>query len=216
VLPDLSFVIVAAAPHPAAAAPAVDFRLRVTAAREEPVRAVLLATQIRIEAPRRRYAPAERAELRELFGWPEQWASSLRSLFWTNITTVVPAFEREIEVDLVVPLTYDLEVVATKYLASLDDGDVPLTFLFSGTCFVDTDAGLQATRISWDREATFALPIAVWRSAMDASFPNGAWIRVERGTFDALRRRRTEAGRATWDQLFDELLAAGPAAGAGR
>jgi hypothetical protein len=215
-LPTLSFAIVGVSPQPAAAAPALDFRLRVTAGPADRVRAILLSVQVRIEAPRRRYTAEERADLRELFGWPEQWPTSLRSLFWTNAMTVVPAFDGQTDVDLVLPLTYDLEVVAAKYLAALDDGEAPLGFLFSGTCFVDTEAGMQATRISWEQEASFGLPVAVWRAAMDAAFPNAAWIRLGRDTFDELWRRRTEAGLATWDQLLADLLAERPTTGAAR
>ena len=33
------------------------------------------------------------------------------------------------------PLSYDVDVAAHKYLAGLEDGEVPLLLLFSGTVF---------------------------------------------------------------------------------
>ena len=35
--------------------------------------------------------------------------------------------------------TYDFEVVSVKYFSALGDGDIPLTFLFSGTIFYEGD-----------------------------------------------------------------------------
>ena len=62
------------------------------------------------------------------------------------------------------PCSSDFSLAATKYFAALDDGDVPLCFLFSGTVFYEAgDAALQVAQIPWDKEAVFRLPAATWR-----------------------------------------------------
>jgi Family of unknown function (DUF6084) len=89
-------------------------------------------------------------------------------MHWTHADTVVPAFDERIEVDLLVPCTFDFNVAATKFFHALEEGEVPLTFLFSGTVFYRADdSGLQATRISWTKEAQFRLSAEVWRKMMD-------------------------------------------------
>jgi hypothetical protein len=118
---------------PHSAVPTLRFGLRVDS--EEEVRALSLNVQLRIAATRRTYSDAEEDALREVFGSPEQWGRSLQSLHWTNLSVQVPAFSGSTLVDLLVTCTYDLEVTATKYLAGLGGGDVPLEFLFGGTLF---------------------------------------------------------------------------------
>ena len=64
-----------------AAEPALRFRVRIDAA-GPPVQAILLRCQIRIEPARRRYTATEQARLLELFGTPERWGQTLRSLLF--------------------------------------------------------------------------------------------------------------------------------------
>ena len=42
---------------------------------------------------RRGYAPKEQARLLDLFGNPERWGQTLRSLLWMHTSIVVPHFE---------------------------------------------------------------------------------------------------------------------------
>jgi len=58
---------------------------------------------------------------------------ALKSVTWAQVSTVVPAFDREVDVDLPIPCTYDFEVAAAKYLHAVREGDIPLRLLFSGT-----------------------------------------------------------------------------------
>ncbi len=205
-LPDLSFTVESVSAGADAAVPALAFRLRVEEGAGIPVRSVLLHAQLRIQAPRRRYSESERNRLRELFGWPAQWSTSLRSLLWTNVTVVVPPVEGSTVLDVHVPVTYDLEVIASKYLAALDDGVVPLLWLFSGTAFHLADGRLLATQIPWDLEAEAVLPVTVWRAALDAQFPNSAWLRLSSDVYAKLALRRVTSGLTTWDAVVEELL----------
>ena len=72
-------------------------------------------------------------------------------------------------------------MTASQYLHALEDGEVPLEFLFSGTVFYAGAGGrLQVGRIAWDKEAEYRLPVAVWREMMDRYFPDSAWLRLRR------------------------------------
>jgi hypothetical protein len=108
-----------------------------------------------------------------------------------------------------VPCTYDLEVAASRYLAALSDGVVPLEFLFSGSVFAGgPGAGLQVTRLSWEQEAAYALPVRVWREVMDAYFRGHAWLRLRRDAFDRLCEYKSRHALATWEETLDTLLPA--------
>ena len=83
------------------------------------MRSILLDTQIQIAARRRPYGEAEQASLVELFGTPERWGTTLRTLLWTRTTLVVPPFTDSAEVTLPVACSYDLEASAASYLSGL-------------------------------------------------------------------------------------------------
>lgn len=187
---------------PHSAVPTLRFGLRVES--DQAVRALSLGVQVRIAATQRTYSDAEEEALRELFGSPEQWGRSLQSLHWTNLTVQVPAFTGSTLVDLLVTCTYDLEVTAAKYLTGLDGGEVPLDFLFSGTLFYGEP--LQVRPISWNAEAQHRLPVSVWREMMDRFFPNSAWLRLDRKTFDRLHAYRARNSLLNWDDTFEALL----------
>ena len=91
---------------------------------------------------------------------------------------MVPGFTGSTEMDLPVPLSYDLEIGSTRYFAGLDDGEIPLLLLFSGTVFAAADGRLQVQQVPWSKEASYRLPVSVWREAIDVHFPNSAWIRM--------------------------------------
>ena len=203
-IPELSFAVTGAEPLEHAAVPTLRFALRVGAPGGQPVRSVLLDTQIQIAARRRPYGPDAHARLFELFGPARDWGTTLRTLPWVRLTTVVPAFTGETGVHLPVVCSYDLEVTASRYFAALGDGEVPLEFLFSGTVFYG--APMQAARISWESEAEYRMPVALWREVMDRHFPGTAWLRLGRERFDRLARYKSERALATWDDLVDELL----------
>jgi hypothetical protein len=202
---DLAFSVSDARVDRYAAAPQIDLRLHVTERTGAKVDAIALRTQVRIDVQRRRYSPAESAMLAELFGTPERYADTLKPITWTHIAQTVVAFSGDTAVDLHVPCSYDFEVAAHKYLASLDDGVIPLNLLFSGMVFVQSGNGIAAEFVPWSCEARFGLPVAQWRAAMDAFFPNAAWIRVNRELFDELRLFKNANGLPTWDAALARL-----------
>ena len=172
------------------------------------VRSVALNVEVRIAATRRRYADGERERLVDLFGRPEEWGRNLKTLHWTALTAQVPAFTGTTVVDLPITCTYDLEVAASRYFDALEDGEVPLEFLFSGTVFyTGADGRLQVGRIGWDKDCTYRLPVQAWRDMIDRYFPDSAWIRLRRAEFDRLAAYRARHTLLNWEQVFDRLLA---------
>ncbi len=207
--PELAFRVQGVAPLTPAAVPTLCFTLAVDAAGGRPIRSVMLQTQLQIAARRRRYDAGAEAQLFELFGEPERWGTTLRTLPWAQVAKVVPAFSGSTVVELAVPCTYDFDVAASRYLLALGDGDVPLELLFSGTLFyADGDGRLQAGQISWNQEAEYAMPIAVWRETMDRHFPGCGWLRLGSDGFARLAAYRSRHALATWDDVVDRLLAA--------
>lgn len=202
----LRFQILDARPEKHAAVPTLLFRLRVEEAGGQQVQAIALRCQIQIDARRRSYSAEEKDRLFGMFGEAERWGQTLRSIPWTNTLLMVPEFERSVEVDLPVPCTYDLEVSCAKYFHALEGGEIPLTFLFSGTVFAKGDNGLQIAQVPWDREAGYRLPVRVWRELMDAYYPGGGWIRLRRESLDALERFRSRRALMTWDDAIDALI----------
>src|SRR5215217_6091300 len=208
-MPDLEFGIEGAEVAQFAAVPSLLFKLRIENLEDEPIRSVALNTQIRIAAAGRHYEVTEQERLMELFGEPSRWKDTLRSLLWTHTVLQVPRFSGSTVVDMPVTCTYDLEVVAAKYFHALEEGEVPLEFLFSGTVFYAGEGGrLQTARISWEKEAEFRLPVKLWKEMMDQYFPNSAWVRLRKDAFDQLYDYKVRKGLPTWEDTIEALLRA--------
>jgi hypothetical protein len=171
------------------------------------IRSVSLNIEVRIAATKRGYDRSEQDKLFELFGQPTEWGRNLRTLHWTALTANVAPFTGATRIDLPITCTYDLEVTASRYMNGLEDGEVPLEFLFSGTVFyADPTGRLQIGRIGWDKEATYCLPVAAWRQMMDRYYPGSAWIRLPREQFDALCAFKAQRSLTSWEAAVDALL----------
>ena len=208
-MPDLSFQIEGASVIPFAMTPTLAFKLQIkNAAANETIHTIALRCQIQIEVARRRYTPEEQESMLDLFGTPDRWSQTLRSMLWTNLNMVVPAFPGASTVaDLHVPCTFDFNVAATKYFDGLADGDIPLNIMFSGTVFyAPQDSGLQVAPISWEQEARFKLPVKLWREMMDSYYPNNVWLNLRRDVFERLYRYKVQHGIPTWEQALEEVL----------
>jgi Family of unknown function (DUF6084) len=205
-VPDLVFDCTGARADKFAVVPSMFFSLRISETSGQRVEAIALRCQIRIEPARRRYTEEEAERLDDLFGETQRWADTLKPLQFTNVSIMVPGFTGSTEIDLPVPLTYDMEIGATRYFAGLDDGEVPLLLLFSGTVFSLADGKMSVTQVPWSKEASYRLPVSIWRAAIDAHFPNTAWIKVSNLTFDDLLRFKSAKGLATWEATILTLL----------
>lgn len=210
-IPELEFRVESAEPQEYAAVPTIVFQMRIESSGGQAIRSVLLDSQIQISARGRAYDTADQESLADLFGTPERWGTTLRVLPWARTTRVVPGFEGSTIVELPVVCTYDLEVIASRYFGGLRDGEVPLEFLFSGTVFYSAAGGeLQTARISWEKEASYRLPVEVWKQTMQRHFPGTAWLRVGNGTYDRLNAERARRGDADFEGTLDFLLERGP------
>ncbi|GCE30459.1 hypothetical protein KDA_59430 [Dictyobacter alpinus] len=208
-MPDLNFEVTGAEVMAFAATPTLGFTLTITNTMpEQPVFSVALRCQLQITAPQRRYSREEQERLQDVFGTSERWSQTLHTVLWQHISTVVPAFTDSITMTLPVSCTYDLEVVSTKYLAALQDGTVPLLFLFSGTIFYQNEeANLQVSRVSWSKEAAFRLPISLWQAMIEQYYPDTNWLRLQRDVFDQLYHYKVQHGLPTWEEAIGQLLA---------
>ena len=207
-MPDLNFQVEGISSVPYAAVPLLSFRVRVTNANsEEMIHSVVLRAQIQIEVTRRHYSPQEQAQLRDLFGEPERWGQTLKNMLWTHASVTVPRFQKETVVEILVPCTFDFSVGATKYFHGLQEGDLPLNFLFSGTVFYrgEEDA-LQVAPISWDKEAKFKLPLKTWRNLIDEYYPNTAWLCLRRDAFERMYEYKVRNGIPTWEEVIERMF----------
>jgi len=204
---DLTFTCFDGRAERHAAVPTILLRLRIEEASGAEVSAIVLRCQLRIESQRRQYGPAEADRLLELFGGTERWGDTLKPLHFANLSVTVPGFEGATEIDIHVPCTYDFDVVASKYLNALDDGEVPLLLLFSGTMFTRTETGYSVTPVPWHKEASYRLPARVWREMMNEYFPNEGWIRIRRETIDALQHYKARNAMTSWEEALESLLA---------
>jgi len=203
--PDLHFNIYQAEPLPYAASPHIAFKLRVTTESPYRLHSVILRCQLQLDVSRRRYQVQEQDRLNDVFGKPDQWAQTVRSMLWTNLSVIVPSFTQAVDVEIPVPCTFDFNVTATKYFAALEDGDVPLSFYFNGTMFyADPQSTLQVAHIPWEKEASYRMPVQVWQSMMDKYYPNSVWLRLNRDAFDRLNAFRIQHGLPTFEHAIEK------------
>ena len=205
-MPDLRFQIEDALATPNAAIPQLTFKVRIKNSESEPVHSIALRAQVQIEPVRRRYTPTEQERLKELFGEPERWSKSVHPLLWTNASVNVSGFTGSTVVDIPVTCTFDFNVAITKYIYGLDGGELPLSFLFSGTVFHAGRAGLQVAQIPWDREASYKLPVQVWKQMMGEHYPNTAWLCLQRDAFDRLAEYKARNNIASWEEALERAL----------
>ncbi|MFD0364823.1 DUF6084 family protein [Nocardia sp. GCM10030253] len=202
----MTFAVLDMKPEPYAVAPILSARIGVAALGAEPVHAVALRSQVRIEPHRRSYTDEESAGLVDLFGPRDRWRDTQRSFLWMHCATMIPGFNGGTEVDLPMPVTYDFEVTGSKYLHALREGTVPLIFLFSGTVFIKGSSGFAVQQIPWDREDKFDMPISVWHDLVAAHFPNSGWVRLTKETLDALAAYKSSHGMLGFDDAVTRLL----------
>jgi hypothetical protein len=205
--PDLDFNVLGARPVKYAAAPMLTIDLQLSEADGREVYMVALTIQLMIEPARRSYDDATRERLVELFGAPERWAVTTRSLVWAKLDVLVPAFTGTTTVTVPIACHYDLELAAAKYLDSLPDGQAPLALHFNGMIYYPAaDGGLQMVLIPWSKSIDFRMPVSVWRETIAHYYPGTAWIAVRAQTFDALQKAKLDRGLATLDACIADLL----------
>jgi len=203
---DLSFTVADVFAEKYAAAPQLTARLRIEESSGEVVHAMALRAQVRIEPQRRAYSGDEASGLLDMFGTRDRWVDTLKPFMWMQVNTMVQGFTEVTEVDLVLPCTYDFDVSWSRYLHALRDDAIPVEFLFSGTVFVRGATGFAVEQVPWDREASYRLPVAVWREMIDHYYPNMGWLRLNHETIEALSHYKSVRGMTSWEDAVESLL----------
>ncbi len=208
--PEPEFAVLGVRAVPYAAAPMLSLDLQVTENTGREVYMIALGIQLMLEPARRGYDDATRAKLYELFGAPERWGTTTRSLVWARLDAVIPAFTATTTVAVTVPVSFDLELAAAKYLYALPDGMAPMALHFNGTVYYPDDHGsLQMVLVPWSCSADYRMPIALWRETVEHYYPNTGWVALQTPTLHALERRRVTRGLPTYDACLRELLGEG-------
>jgi uncharacterized protein DUF6084 len=206
--PEPEFAVLGARTVRYAASPLLALDLQVTEPGGRQVYMMALTIQLMIEPARRAYDDATRARLVELFGEPERWSVTTRSLVWAQLDVVVPAFTGSTTVSVPIACSYDQELAAAKYLHSLPDGVAPLALHFNGMIYYrDEHGGLQMVLVPWSRSVDFRMPVSVWRDTIDHYYPNTGWVALRTQTLEALQREKLDRGLPTLDECVQALLA---------
>ena len=205
--PDVEFSVLGARPVRYAAAPMLALDIEVSETSGRPVYMLALTVQLMIEPARRAYDEATHERLVELFGAPERWAVTTRSLVWATLDVVVPAFTGTTTVTVPIACHYDLELAAAKYLHAIPDGEAPLALHFNGMVYYPgEDGGLQIVLLPWSNSIGFRMPMRVWRETIEHYYPGTAWIGLRTETLEALQRAKLQRGLATLDATVTALL----------
>jgi hypothetical protein len=207
---DLTFTILDVAAEQFSVTPRLTARIGITAGDDEPIQAIALRCQIRIEPLRRPYSDEEAEGLIDLFGPRQRWVNTQRTFLWQLSTAMVQGFTGVTEVSLPLECTYDFEVAASKYLHALRDGAVPLLFLFSGTVFVQGKRGFSVHQVSWECEAQYEMPVKVWNDLTRLHYPNAGWVRLGHDTVAALAAYKSARGMLDFEDAVTTLLAEAP------
>lgn len=208
--PEVEFAVLGARPLKYAAAPMLALDLDVTETAGRQVYMLALSVQLMIEPARRAYDDAAHERLVELFGAPERWAVTTRSLVWSTLDIVVPAFTGRTTVTVPIACHYDLELAAAKYLHALTDGEAPLALHFNGMVYYPGEnGGLQIVLLPWSNSIGFRMPVRVWHETIEHYYPGTAWVGLRAQTLEALQRAKLDRGLATLDDTVYALLADG-------
>ena len=205
--PEPEFQVLGVRAVPYAAAPMLSLDLQVTENTGREVYMIALGIQLMIEPARRGYDDATRAKLYELFGAPERWGTTTRSLVWARLDAVIPAFTATTTVAVTVPVSFDLELAAAKYLYALPDGMAPMALHFNGTAYYRGDNGaLQMVLVPWNTSIDFRMPVSVWRETIEHYYPRLGWAALTHPTLEALQHAKRQRGLPTLDATVSALL----------
>jgi hypothetical protein len=205
--PNPEFAVLGVRPVRHAATPMLSLDLQVSEPSGRQVYMIALSIQLMLEPARRTYDDETREKLFELFGEPERWSVTTRSLVWSQLDVIVPAFTGTTTVAVPITCHYDLELAAAKYLHSLPDGEAPLALHFNGMVYYRSeDGGLQMVLVPWSKSIDFKMPVSVWRETIEHYYPNTGWVALRLQTLEALQREKRARGAATLDACVALML----------
>jgi hypothetical protein len=210
--PQVTFEVLGAAHEPFAAQPTLRFEMGVSEPSGRDIYAISVTAQINFDPARREYDAPTRAALFEIFGAPERWPSTTRSFLWTHSSAMVHSFKDAITFGLEVPCTADLEVVASRYVSSLPDGEVPLTFHFTGRILYEgPNRQVQVVHIPWSTSCSYRLPVATWKAMINHHHGESGFALLHHDTIQGLMDYKRARGLHSFDACFVDLLERVPA-----
>jgi hypothetical protein len=210
--PEVTFEVLGAAHEPFAAQPTLRFELSVFEPTDRPIYAISLTAQINFDPARRQYDAATKEDLYELFGSPERWPSTTRSFLWTHASTIVHSFTGAITFGLEVPCTADLEMVASRYVSALPDGEVPLTMHFTGrVMYQGPQRQVQVLHLPWNTSASYKMPVSVWKNMIKHHHGESGFVALHNDTLTELKRYKRVRGLHSFDAVVLDMLERAPA-----
>ena len=205
--PQMTFEVLGVAHEPFAAQPTLRFEMGVSDPSDRPIYAITLSAQINFDPARRDYDAATREELFELFGAPERWPSTTRSFLWCHSTALVHSFSGAITFGLEVPCTADLEVTASRYIAALPDGEVPLTFHFTGRILYEgANRSVQVVHLPWSTSAQYRMPVSIWKAMIKHHHGESGFVLLHDDTLTELTNYKRERGLHSFDACVLDLV----------
>ncbi len=142
------------------------------------------------EAPLRARRPAS--------GWSSSSASAgpdgARACTGPRVESCSSAFSaRPVEVE--VPCNYDLELAATKYFHSVEDGEIPLAFHINGSVYYQAmTGGCRSSRSPGTRSADYRWPSRSGSEMIDAYYPHRGWVPARAETLEGCDASKARAG----------------------
>lgn len=210
--PEVTFEVLGVAHEPFAAQPTLRFELSVFEPTERPIYAISVTAQINFDPARRDYDAKTKEDLLEIFGAPERWPSTTRSFLWTHASTIVHSFTGAITFGLEVPCTADLEQVAARYVSALPDGEVPLTFHFTGrVMYQGPQRQVQVLHLPWHTSAQYRMPVCVWKTMISHHHGESGFVNLHNDTLDELKRYKRVRGLHSFDAVVLDMLERAPA-----
>jgi hypothetical protein len=205
--PQVTFEVLGAAHEPFAAQPTLRFEMGVSEPSGRDIYAISVSAQINFDPARRQYDAATRESLFEIFGAPERWPSTTRSFLWTHASTIVHSFNDAITFGLEVPCTADLEVVAARYVSALPDGEVPLTFHFTGrVLYQGPNRSVQVVHIPWSTSCEYKMPVATWREMIKHHHGESGFALLHNDTIKGLMDYKRARGLHCFAACVVDLL----------
>jgi hypothetical protein len=119
----------------------------------------------------------------------------------------VHSFNDAITFGLEVPCTADLEVVASRYVQALPDGEVPLTFHFTGRMlYAGPERKVQVVHLPWTTSAEYRLPVSTFKAMIKHHHGESGFALLHNDTLQALKKYKRERGLHSFDACVVDLL----------
>ena len=68
------------------------------------------------------------------------------------------------------------------------------------------DGRVQVVSVPWSCSATWRMPVATWRAAMERHFPGRDWVALQEDTVERLTLYRREHGLHSFDACVERML----------